>query len=70
MQVAQILAPLAALPPITAFLALNFTGSSTFTSRMGVRREIYSYLPVMAGLLVLGIASGAAARIALQIGGS
>ncbi|MBE0524491.1 MAG: carbon monoxide dehydrogenase [Methanosarcinales archaeon] len=35
------------LPPITAFLALNFTGSTTFTSVTGVRREIFTYVPVM-----------------------
>ncbi len=27
------------IPPITAFLALNFTGSTTFTSRTGVRQR-------------------------------
>ena len=26
-------------PPVTAFLALNFTGSTTFTSRTGMRRK-------------------------------
>ena len=38
---------LLALPPITSFLALNFTGASTFTSRSGVRKEINIYFPVM-----------------------
>ena len=46
---------LLALPPVTAFLALNFTGSTTFTSRSGVRREIFTYIPVMAGMFVVGI---------------
>jgi hypothetical protein len=36
--------------PITAYLALNFTGSTPFTSRSGVRREILRYVPVMAGM--------------------
>ena len=36
------------MPAITTFLALNFTGSTTFTSRTGVRREIFAYAPVMA----------------------
>lgn len=44
-----------ALPPITAFLALNFTGSTTFTSRTGVRREIFAYIPVMAWMFGIGI---------------
>ena len=46
---------LLAMPPVTAFLALNFTGSTTFTSRTGVRREIFRYVPVMAGMLVAGV---------------
>ncbi len=35
------------LPPVTAFLSLNFTGATTFTSRSGVRKEINTYFPVM-----------------------
>ena len=52
---------LLALPPVTAFLALNFTGATTFTSKTGVKREIFAYVPVMAwmfgGGIVLAIAS-------------
>ncbi|MBC8508164.1 MAG: carbon monoxide dehydrogenase [Anaerolineales bacterium] len=43
------------LPPITAYLALNFTGSSTFTSRTGVRTEIFRYAPSMAWMFGIGI---------------
>lgn len=43
------------LPPVTAFLALNFTGSTTFTSRTGVRREIFTYVPVMAWMFGIGV---------------
>jgi hypothetical protein len=50
---------LLALPPITAFVSLNFTGATTFTSRSGVKREIYKYIPIMAwsfgGGIVLSI---------------
>lgn len=46
---------LLAMPPVTAYLALNFTGCSTFTSRTGVRKEIYRYIPPMAAAFVLGI---------------
>jgi hypothetical protein len=46
---------LLALPPVTAFLALNFTGSTTFTSRSGVRREIFTYVPIMAWMFGIGI---------------
>ena len=46
---------LLAMPPVTAFLALNFTGASTFTSRSWVKREIFTYVPVMAIMLGTGI---------------
>jgi hypothetical protein len=47
------------MAPVTAYVALNFTGSTPFTSRTGVRREIFTYVPPMAwmlgGAIVLGI---------------
>jgi hypothetical protein len=46
---------LLALPPVTAYLALNFTGSTPFTSKSGVKREIYTYVPVMAWLFGTGM---------------
>jgi hypothetical protein len=36
------------LPPVSAFIALNFTGSTPFPSRTGVKREIFAYIPKMA----------------------
>jgi len=54
---------------VTAFLALNFTGSTTFTSRTGVRREIFRYVPVMAWTLGAGIALNIIPGIILR-GGS
>jgi len=51
----EALAYLLALPPVTAYLALNFTGSTTFTSRTGVRHEIFTYAPVMAWTFGTGI---------------
>jgi hypothetical protein len=57
---------LISLPPITAFLALNFTGATTFTSRTGVRREIFAYIPVMAWMFGAGIAL-TIARAAIKI---
>ncbi len=41
---------------VTAFLALNFTGATTFASRTGVRREIFRYIPIMAAVFGTGIA--------------
>ena len=49
------LAYIIALPPVTAFFALNFTGATTFTSRSGVRREINTYFPVMVWMFVGGL---------------
>ena len=46
---------LLAMPPITGYLALNFTGSTTFTSRTGVRKEINRYIPPMAIMFGLGV---------------
>ena len=43
------------MPSLTAYLTLNFTGSTTFTSRSGVRREIFAYIPVMAWMFGLGL---------------
>jgi len=45
------------LPATVAFITLNFTGSSTFTSRTGVRKEIFTYVPVMAWMGGIGLAS-------------
>jgi len=54
-QVGETLAYSLALPPVTAFLALNFTGSTPFTSRSGVRREIFTYVPIMAWMFGIGV---------------
>lgn len=43
------------MPSVTAFLSLNFTGSTTFTSVTGVRREIFTYVPKMAWMFGTGI---------------
>ncbi|MBI5304737.1 MAG: carbon monoxide dehydrogenase [Chloroflexi bacterium] len=61
--------PLLIFPPITAFLALNFTGSTTFTSRSGVQREIFTYVPVMAWMFAIGIALMIGLPIIRMIGG-
>ncbi|MBI5815065.1 MAG: carbon monoxide dehydrogenase [Nitrospinae bacterium] len=44
-----------AMPPVTAYLALNFTGSTPFTSLSGVKKEIAAYTPVMAAMAGLGL---------------
>jgi len=45
--------------PAVAYLALNFTGSTPFASRTGVRREIFKYIPVIAGMFITGAALAA-----------
>lgn len=54
-QVSGALTNMLVWPPLTAFIALNFTGSTTFTSRSGVRREIFRYIPIMAWIFGAGI---------------
>ena len=55
MQSARALAYMLVMPPVTAFLALNFTGATTFASVTGVRREIYAHVPKMAWMFASGI---------------
>ncbi|MFZ1898274.1 MAG: mercury methylation corrinoid protein HgcA [Methanoregula sp.] len=61
-QVIAVLVPFLLMPAVTAYLALNFTGSTTFTSRTGVKKEIFRYVPAMAMMAgagtILGIALG------------
>ena len=47
-------ATLLSLPAISAYLALNFTGSSTYTSVSGVRKEMRWGLPAIAGAGIIG----------------
>jgi hypothetical protein len=42
-------------PPVTAFVTLNFTGASTFTSRSGVKTEMKSYIRPLAISFIIGI---------------
>jgi hypothetical protein len=50
--------PILIMPAVTAYLSLNFTGSTTFTSRTGVKTEIFRYVPVMALMTGAGIFLG------------
>jgi len=42
-------------PPVTAYIALNFTGATPDTSKSGVKYEMSAYIPVMAWMLGVGI---------------
>jgi len=60
---------LLAMPPVTAYLALNFTGATPFTSRTGVKREIYRYIRPMAGMFGAGVLLTLAAAVMRWVGG-
>lgn len=51
----SILGYLLVFPAITAFISLNFTGSTPFTSKTGVRFEMNRYIPIMAWSFGTGI---------------
>jgi hypothetical protein len=57
------------MPSLTAFLSLNFTGSTPFTSWSGVRREILAYFPVMVWTFFPGIVLMIALGIVRGLGG-
>jgi len=57
------LALLLILPAISAFLTLNFTGASTYTSLSGVRREMRFTMPAVIGCACAGIALWLAGRL-------
>jgi len=40
---------------ISSFLAMNFTGASTYTSLSGVRREMRLFVPLQLALVVIGL---------------
>jgi hypothetical protein len=44
------------LPSVSAYLAMNFTGSSTYTSFSGVTKEMRTAIPLLALSVALGIA--------------
>jgi hypothetical protein len=55
-------AALLIMPAVIAYFALNFTGCTTFTSRTGVKKEIFRYVPAMAlmagAAIVIGVVLG------------
>jgi len=57
------------MPPITAFLGLNFTGASTFTSVVGVKKEIYRYVPKIAWMFGIGVLLMIILRLIRIVGG-
>jgi hypothetical protein len=63
-------ATLLLLPSISGYLALNFTGASTFTSPSGVKKELRYAIPVFIGGAGLGVSLAIAQQlIRLSAGG-
>ncbi len=69
LRVGWALAAMLVLPTVTAFLALNFTGSTPFTSRSGVRLEIFTYIPIMAVIFGAGLCLAVAFSVIRTWGG-
>lgn len=61
-------AALLLITPVISYLALNFTGCTPFTSRTGVKKEIFSYVKVMAGMAALGVISGIILGVSRMLG--
>ena len=51
----EIMAWLLLIPAVSAYLAMNFTGASTYTSLSGVRREMRWALPLEMGAGMVGV---------------
>jgi hypothetical protein len=62
-------AALLIMPAVVAYFALNFTGCTTFTSRTGVKKEIFRYVPAMALMAGIGVILGIILGISRLIGG-
>jgi hypothetical protein len=56
-------------PALTAFVSLNFTGSTPYTSKTGVRQEMNRFIPLMAVFSGAGLVIAIVQRI-LEITGA
>jgi acetyl-CoA decarbonylase/synthase complex subunit gamma len=59
---AAVLPALLALPAVSAFFALNFTGATPYTSRSGVKKELRLSLPWMGLSALAGVAAWIAGK--------
>jgi hypothetical protein len=60
---AATLAAFLALPAVSSFYTLNFTGCTTYTSKSGVKKEMRLGLPLMAGALFAALLVVVAGRL-------
>ena len=51
------------MPSLVAFITLNYTGATPFTSKSGVAREIFSYFPAMFWMFCAGAIIGLVFRL-------
>jgi len=63
-----VLAELLLFSSWVGYLGLNFTGSTPFTSRTGVREEIFTFVPPMVIMAISGAALGIAAVLGTAAG--
>lgn len=61
-------AALLLIPAVVAYFALNFTGCTTFTSRTGVKKEIFRYVPALALMAGAGVVLGVILGITRLLG--
>ena len=59
----EIMAWFLLIPAISAYLAMNFTGSSTYTSLSGVKKEMHWALPLQIGAGIIGLALWIGSRL-------
>ena len=55
LQAGNALSYLLVMPSLVAYLALLFTGSTTFSSRSGVKNEIFTYIPRLVWMFGAGV---------------
>jgi hypothetical protein len=54
--------------PLVGFVTLNFTGASTYTSRTGVRKEIFRFIPIIVLMFFSGLALLTVLSVAKAVG--
>jgi hypothetical protein len=56
------------ISPWVGYISLNFTGASTYTSRTGVRKEIFRFIPIIAVMFICGLVLLALSSVADSMG--
>jgi hypothetical protein len=56
------------IPAVIAYFSLNFTGCTTFTSKTGVKKEIFRYVPALVFMAGIGVFIGITLGISRLMG--